>query len=145
MYLPDDILALSDRLSMHHSLELRVPFVDHKIVEFCANVPGHLKIKGLKKKWLLTKIAKKYLPPGVISHRKQGFTSPMAAWFKSDLESFTRRLLDANSIGSHLFNIETIKTILSEHKARRRLNDKRIFSLVMFQAWYRSFQMAKSP
>ncbi len=141
MYLPDDILALSDRLSMYHSLELRVPFVDHRIIEFCAGIPSRLKIKGLRKKWLLTKIAKKYLPSRVIDHRKQGFASPMAAWLNNDLKRFTEKMLDDRTIADqHVFDPRRIEIILSEHQTRRRLNDKSIFSLLMFQVWLNNFQ-----
>ncbi|MBZ5555290.1 MAG: asparagine synthase (glutamine-hydrolyzing) [Acidobacteriia bacterium] len=140
MYLPDDILALSDRLSMHHSLELRVPFVDHKLVEFCVTIPSGMKVRGLKKKYLLKKMAREFLPPEVINHRKQGFASPMASWLKSDLKEYAEELLSHDNLRKHgLFKPDFAKKVLHEHFGGRELNDKLIFSLMIFQKWYERY------
>jgi len=136
MYLPDDILALSDRVGMHHSLELRVPFIDHKVVEYCATIPSALKIKGLEKKHLLKVAARRFLPEPVISHRKQGFSSPMAAWLRADLRGSVERLLEPAAVRERgLFSPVEVSRLIDEHQARRRLNHKTIFSLVMYTKW----------
>jgi asparagine synthase (glutamine-hydrolysing) len=136
MYLPDDILALSDRVGMHHSLELRVPFIDHKVVEYCATIPSALKIKGLEKKHLLKVAARRYLPEPVISHRKQGFSSPMAAWLRGDLRGSVDRLLAADVLRQHgVFAPAEVARLIDEHQSRRRLNHKTIFSLLMYNRW----------
>jgi asparagine synthase (glutamine-hydrolysing) len=86
-YLPEDILAVTDRLSMHHGLEVRVPFLDHKFLEFCATIPPELKLKGMRKKHLLKSAVRQYLPREVITHRKQGFVGPMTRWLKKRAEA----------------------------------------------------------
>lgn len=136
MYLPDDILALTDRLGMHHSLELRVPFVDHKLMEFCAKIPSNLKIRWGRKKYLLKKAAASYLPASVIRHRKQGFGSPMAIWLRTDMMPYVDRILAPERIDAvSVLNPMRVREILTAHQERRSLNDKQIFSLIIFQRW----------
>lgn len=135
-YLPEDILALSDRLSMRHSLELRVPFVDDKVFEFCATIPADMKIKGQQKKYLLRKIAKKYLPDEIFSHRKQGFASPMAAWLRTDLREYVQESLSQSNINKHgILNFKYVQGLIDQHQTRRELNDRKIFAILMFQKW----------
>jgi len=137
MYLPDDILALSDRVGMYHSLELRVPFVDHKLVEFCAKLPSKLKIRNGKKKYLLKKAGKRLLPNSVISHRKQGFCSPMSSWLSGDLlKTVENKLSDDEISKDNIFNKSTVRELISSHYERNQMNDKLIFSLMLFQDWY---------
>ena len=136
MYLPDDILAISDRVGMAHSLELRVPFVDHRVIEYCAKIPANLKIRGVEKKHLLKKVSKKYIPKSVISHRKQGFSSPMASWLRHDLKEYTAQILCSKHLDRQgIFNSAYVSSILSDHYERRSLNDKKIFNLLMAQRW----------
>lgn len=140
MYLPDDILALSDRLSMHHSLELRVPFVDHKLVEFCATIPSRMKIRLFSKKYLMKVIAKPLLPASVLRHRKIGFAAPMGSWLRNELKNYTMELLCAESVGKDgWFRPEYIKRVVTEHMERRESHTKLIFGLMMFQKWFRTY------
>lgn len=136
-YLPDDILALTDRLGMWHSLELRVPFVDHTLVEFCARIPGALKIARGTKKHLLREAARPLLPPSVLDHRKQGFGSPMAMWLRGSLNGFVQsslRPLEIERAGVLLPS--QVQHQLKAHSERRAMNDKQIFSVLMFQRWW---------
>ena len=136
MYLPDDILALSDRIGMHHSLELRVPFVDHKLVEFCARIPSRLKLRHGEKKYLLKTAGKDLLPSSVISHRKQGFCTPMASWLSGDLRNVVDEELSEIKIRKgNIFNYPVIRGMVDEHYHRNQLNDKLLFSLLVFQRW----------
>lgn len=135
-YLPEDVLALSDRLSMWHSLELRVPFVDHKLVEFCASIPTSLKIRGREKKFLLRRAARGVLPDAVLDHRKQGFAAPMAAWLRRDLKEYVADSLSASAVARHgVLDSDYIQTLLQDHWDRRELNDRKLFSVFMFQRW----------
>ena len=139
-YLPEDLLALNDRIGMHHSMELRVPFVDHTLMEFCAAIPNHLKIRRLEKKYLLKKIARKYVPSDVLSHPKQGFGSPMTSWLREDLKSFIFKNLSEERLRIHnLFNIAFVQKMLQEHMERRQNHYKKIFSLLIFQRWYEKY------
>ncbi len=136
MYLPDDILALSDRIGMHHSLELRVPFVDHKLVEFCARIPSSLKLHRGEKKYVLKKAAHPLLPESVIAHRKQGFCAPMASWLAGDLRKVvTTELSDSRIHSQGLFNGGTVQQKIGEHYTRAKLHDKLLFSLLIFNKW----------
>ena len=136
-YLPEDILALSDRLSMWHSLEVRVPLVDHLLVELSARLPIQYKLDWHRKKILLRKIAARRLPVEVTSHRKQGFESPMAAWLRTDLADYARGILGKERLGkSGLFDSDYVSAKLEEHLAGRHKNNKLLFSLIMFQEWH---------
>jgi len=136
-YLPDDILALTDRISMHHGLEVRVPFVDHEVMEFCAKIPPEIRLKGFKKKYLLKKAMTGILPDDVINHRKQGFVGPTATWIKNDLREYIVDILSENNIKKHgIINSNTVQKILNEHFTGKNLHDKLIWSLVIFQKWY---------
>jgi asparagine synthase (glutamine-hydrolysing) len=141
-YLPEDILACTDRTSMWHSLEVRVPFLDHRLVEFCTTIPNRLKVSSLEKKRILKKGASPLLPDRVISHRKQGFDSPMTRWLQTDLKSFALELLSEENLAKHgLFKKSFIDVILSEHFSRVEIHDKLIWSLVMFQSWYNTYMV----
>lgn len=136
MYLPEDILALSDRIGMLHSLELRVPLVDHRLVEFCAKIPNSLKIRRGEKKHLLRRAARDHVPPSVLDHRKQGFASPMASWLRRDLLPLMEGLLGQDHVERDgILNPAFVSEALDDHLSRRRLNDKLLFSLLVFQVW----------
>ena len=136
-YLPEDILACTDRLSMHHSLEVRVPFLDHKLIEYSATIPSGIKMKWFRKKYLLKKAFSAMLPDAVIHHKKQGFVGPMAQWLQSDLKAITHETLAGSRIERHgIFNKDTIKTILNDHYAGRETNDTLVWSLLVFQTWF---------
>ncbi len=141
-YLPEDILACTDRLSMHHSLEVRVPFLDYKLVEYCATIPPEMKIKWLKKKYLLKKGVSGLLPKPVLEHKKQGFVGPMTKWLQTDLKGLTRDMLSERNLGQHgLFDKKTVDRILDDHYSGREINDTTIWSLMMFQSWFNLYQM----
>lgn len=136
-YLPEDILALSDRLSMWHSLEIRVPLVDHPLVELSARLPSRYKLDWRRKKILLKQIAARHLPTEVTNHRKQGFESPMAAWLRTDLAAYARDILGRDRLGKiGLFDAGYVSSKLEEHLAGHQKNNKLLFSLIMFQEWY---------
>lgn len=139
-YLPEDILAMSDRLSMHYGLELRVPFLDHPLVEFCATIPSSLKIQALTKKYLLKEVARKLLPKEVINHRKQGFGSPMSAWLRGDLKHYASETLSPQRLRKHgLFDEQAVQSLMDAHMSHRESNNRQLFTLIMFQKWYERF------
>lgn len=136
-YLPEDILAVTDRMSMQHALEVRVPFLDHVFMEYCATIPPEMKLKGLRKKHLLKTAAKAFLPAEVISHRKQGFVGPMTRWLKSELKPFVLETLAEKNLAKHdLLNAATVRQVLDEHFSGREIHDTLIWSMVIFQTWF---------
>lgn len=136
-YLPEDILAVTDRLSMHHSLEVRVPFIDHKFLEFCATIPVDIRMKGFQKKYLLKKAVRPLLPKEVIDHRKQGFIGPMTQWLKHDLKPYVLNTLTEKNLGKHgLLDLGTVNKVLDEHFSGKEIHDTLIWSLLIFQKWF---------
>jgi len=127
-------------LSMRHSLEVRVPFLDHKLMEYCATIPPELKIKRFRKKYLLKKAVAPLLPKPVIEHKKQGFVGPMAMWLKTDLKRLTLRRLSEENLKRHgVLNPQTVKTVLDEHYSGKENNETLIWTLLVFQSWFDSY------
>ncbi len=136
-YLPEDILAVTDRMSMQHSLEVRVPFIDHLFLEFAATIPAEMKMSWWRKKYLLKKAAAQLLPQPVIRHRKQGFVGPMAQWLKGDLKPYVLEALRKDKIASQgVLNPTTVQRILSEHFDGKEIHDTLIWSILIFQKWH---------
>jgi asparagine synthase (glutamine-hydrolysing) len=139
-YLPDDILALSDRLSMWHSLELRVPLIDHELTELAATMPSKYKVRLGSTKWLLRGIAEKWLPREIVHHRKQGFESPMAAWLRGELREFATEILTGPSMTElGWFQPAEIQRLLDDHLDGRQKNNKILFSLLMLAGWVQKY------
>ncbi len=138
-YLPDDILTLTDRLSMWHSLELRVPYLDHRLVEEAMSIPANLKIRGLRQKHILKEVAAKWLPQPVIRHRKQGFEAPMGRWLRGPLKSLLQDALSAEAIArAGVFSAAEVERLKQEHLSGARKHSKALFSLLMFHLWQAS-------
>lgn len=136
-YLPDDILRLTDRLSMWHSLELRVPYLDYRLVEEAMRIPSALKIRGMRQKHLLKEVARRWLPASVIDHRKQGFEAPMGQWLRGPLRTLMRDTLGSRSLAADgIFDPATVEQLQDEHLSGRRKHSKILFSLLMFQLWH---------
>jgi len=135
-YLVDDILTLSDRLSMWHSLELRVPYVDHNLVALAARIPTALKIRGSRQKYLLKRVAERWLPHDMIYHRKQGFEAPMGRWLRGPLLPLFNSVVNRDSVNRlGLLRYDQIVHLRDEHASGRRKHSKILFSVLMLHAW----------
>jgi asparagine synthase (glutamine-hydrolysing) len=138
LYLAEDILVKVDRASMLHSLEVRAPFLDYRIVEFAfGRVPSRLKANAHGRKILLKRLAARILPTGFDPERKQGFSIPLAAWLRDGpwLRFFREVLLDGTD---GLFNRRYLERLL-DGQARGRSNSERLFALVLFELWRREY------
>lgn len=143
VYLPDDLLTKVDRMSMLHSLEVRVPLLDHKLIEFAGSLPFSMKLKGRTTKYLLKQAMKDLLPPEVLKQRKQGFALPLKRWFQKELYDFSKKLLlDSKSENLRYFQKETIGEMLEEHRSGRQHYGHQLYALVVFELWSR---LAKQP
>jgi asparagine synthase (glutamine-hydrolysing) len=134
-YLAEDILVKVDRASMLNSLEVRAPFLDHRLIEFAfTKVPSQLKATLHDKKILLKRLTVRVLPPEFNRQRKQGFSIPLADWLKSGpfRNLFYSVLLDENC----LFDRSTVQGLLKGQE-RGRNNSERLFALVLFELWRR--------
>lgn len=133
-YLPDDILVKVDRMSMAHSLEVRSPFMDHNIVEFVCGLPVEQKLRGLSTKYILRKAFEGEIPQNILRRPKQGFSVPLAAWFRGRLKEFSYDILVAGDFSDFL-NHEYIKRIWVEHQSGRCDNSHILWILLMFAVW----------
>jgi len=135
-YLPGDLLVKADRMTMANSLEGRSPFLDHKLAEWAARLPVHLKVKGRTGKYLLRKAFADKMPSSVGGRGKQGFGIPVGAWFRGPLAGWAEdALLAEDSMLNTWFNPAALKTILGEHRAGQQDHGKRIYALVMLSLW----------
>jgi asparagine synthase (glutamine-hydrolysing) len=140
MYLQDDILVKVDRASMAHGLEVRVPYLDHNIVEYMSGVQSIYKLHGFTSKYLLKKAAGGLLPPEIIKRRKAGFMIPLATWLKADLKPIVEDLCSESRIKRDgYFNPAFVRTMLDDHYAGRRDYRKMIWTLLAFQMWKENY------
>lgn len=144
-YLPDDILAKVDRMSMAHSVEVRPPFLDHRIVEFAATVPMGLKIRGSKGKILLRHLMKGRLPDSVPGRKKVGFDIPAHEWLRGPLRPLLEDTL-ATGLAEHggLFRSHEIERCLRDHLARRSNLGYELWGLMVLFLWMKKWQIQTS-
>lgn len=135
-YLPDNILTKLDRASMAVSLESRVPFLDHRLVEFSWRLPNHLKIRDKKGKWLLRQLLKHSIPESIINRPKAGFTLPLDIWLKGPLKEWAWAYLCPEAL-SHapFFKKNRIEKIWDEHQKGKRSHHNLLWSIIVFQQW----------
>ncbi len=136
LYLTDDILVKSDRASMQNSLEIRSPFLDHRLVEYVSMLPDRFKLKTLQTKYILKKVAEKYLPDEVIYRPKKGFGIPITQWLREDLKEPMLDLLSKDRLESQgIFDYQGIKKLTDEHLNHKTNNRKLLWALLSLQLW----------
>jgi asparagine synthase (glutamine-hydrolysing) len=139
-YLPDDILVKVDRMSMRHSLEARVPFLDHLLVEDVNAAPVDLKLRGSVGKYLLKRILTPHLPPPILTRKKMGFGIPIRHWFGGSLQDYARDwLLAPSSRCAQFVRRPAIERIIRAHGAGMRDFSRKIWILLMFEHWCRRY------
>jgi asparagine synthase (glutamine-hydrolysing) len=139
-FLPDDILALADRLSMAHGLELRVPFVDHHVVDRVFPLPRHAKIGWLRSKHLLRRAVRDRLPRAHFSAPKRGFVGPTASWLRHEMREMVQDELSTERIGRlGLFAPDAVQRLIAEHFDGRRDREGILWALLTFSTWHRVF------
>ncbi|HOZ46272.1 MAG TPA: asparagine synthase (glutamine-hydrolyzing) [Candidatus Hydrogenedentes bacterium] len=138
MYLPDDILTKVDRMSMACSLEARVPLLDHRIVEFAATVPFHLKYAGGSSKCLVRHAMRGILPEQTLAQRKHGFAIPIQKWFREELgDAFTKTVLADEALCRRFLHRETAARIFAAHRNGREDYGHHLWALMTFEHWLR--------
>jgi asparagine synthase (glutamine-hydrolysing) len=140
--LPDELLMYADKLSMAHSLEARVPYLDRTVVEFAQRLDASFKVRHGERKWLHRRVCEKFLPREILKRKKRGFAvNVVDAWFNSAAKGkIADMLLDENSLMFQLLKPAPVKKLLAEHQSRRHDNHKLLFSLVMFEQWLRGIR-----
>jgi asparagine synthase (glutamine-hydrolysing) len=139
-YLPEDCLVKVDRMSMAHSIESRVPLLDHLVVEFAASLPASMKMPGGRLKHLLKELAFSFVPREILDRPKQGFGVPVGHWFRGELrEAFGDILGSPLTRQRGYFNDAFINRILSEHLDGKRDHSSRLWQLLVFELWHRQY------
>jgi asparagine synthase (glutamine-hydrolysing) len=137
----EDVLAKVDRASMAVSLEVRVPVLDHKVVELAARMPSGWKLHGQTSKYVFKEALKKLLPGEIFTRPKTGFSIPLREWLRTDLREYTREhLVGSNGLASSgLFRKETLESLLKEHQSGLRNHSHALFALLSFSMWKSRF------
>lgn len=148
-YLVDDILVKVDRMSMAHSLEVRCPFLDHRLIEFVASLPPSLKLRGLKTKYILRKAMRSFLPPSTIRKKKWGFGVPFGSWLKGEFRELVTDALSEDQVEKRgLFRPEAVRRLLKFCMEKPYPNPlhvssyqilHRIWTLLMLELWQQQF------
>jgi asparagine synthase (glutamine-hydrolysing) len=140
LWLPDDLLAKVDRATMAYSLEARVPYLDHQLVEFCARLDAGQKIRGPTHKFLLKRVARRYLPASTVDRDKQGFVLPLTEWLMGPLSrELDTHLLEGGLAGRGIFRDGALARILAEFRSGRRNHVGRLWSLLVLERWFRRY------
>lgn len=141
-YLPDDILYKCDRMSMAHSLEVRPPFLDHRIVEFAASLPEDFKVRGSKLKFLLKELLKNKVPSAVLKRKKEGFDIPAHAWFRGPLRPLLEETLTPQAIeAAGVFERGVIPRMVSDHMERRQNLGYQLWGLLTLFLWMKQWNI----
>ena len=137
MYLEDNLLVKIDRASMACSLELRTPYLDHRLVEFAATLPAALKVRHFQLKWILKKAVQDWLPHEIVYRQKRGFSVPIASWMRAGLRRLVDETLGEEKLAREgLFNAKFVRRLLDEHWRGRADHRKPLWALLCFQLWY---------
>jgi asparagine synthase (glutamine-hydrolysing) len=146
IYLADDLLVKTDRMSMAHSLEARVPYLDPVVAELALALPTGLKVRGLSKKRLLRSALRPLVPARILSARKRGFSIPAAAWLRGELAPLARELLGPERTDSQgFFDPGAVTGLLDEHLERRQDHSRQLWGLMSFSLWAEEMQRRPGP
>ncbi|MDB9314654.1 asparagine synthase (glutamine-hydrolyzing) [Spirulina sp. CS-785/01] len=137
LYLEGDILPKVDRASMANSLEVRVPFLNHTLVEYVAQMPHSLKLRGFTTKYILRRTMQDYLPTPILNRKKKGFNMPVAKWLTKELRPLVEEMLSPSRLQREgFFNADYVQQLLQEHMSGKADHRKLIWTLLVFELWY---------
>ena len=145
-YLPGDILTKVDRASMAHSLEVRVPLLDHPFLEWAATLPSDLKLKGGEGKYILKKSLEPYVPWDVMYRPKMGFAVPLSSSFRGALRDKVRAAVSSEVLAdTGFFDASRLRQVVDEHQSGRREHSAIIWSVMMFESFLRKVHDGPMP
>ena len=140
LWLPENLLDRGDRMTMGASVEGRVPFLDHELVEFAFALPKNVKVRRFIRKWLIKRIAAKYLPREIVYRRKVGFSVPLAQWFRGKLRSMCYdHICQPSGFLGEIFSRQQLQKILDDHCTNRKDNALKIWTLLGLSLWVKVF------
>ncbi len=135
-YLPDNLLTKVDRATMQWGLEARSPYLDRDLVQFALGLPSEFKVRGLETKWLLKRVADRYLPAGLVRRWKRGLSVPVARWINHGLRAEADRVLARDRLDAvGLFDGGLVAGLLAEHRAGRADHGRALWPLIVFERW----------
>lgn len=141
LWLPDDLLTKVDRATMAHSLEARVPYLDHQFVEFAARLDPALKQHGNTRKYLLKKLAERYLPHDIVHRGKQGFIMPLPQWLATGLKSELEHALSGKGLDKRgIFRAGELPRLLAEHQSGKKNHAFRMWALLVLERWFARYE-----
>ena len=144
--LPDDLLMLTDKMSMATSLECRVPLLDHELVELAARMPEEVKIRGGRLKHAMKEAVANLLPRDILERKKRGFGTPMGAWLKKELAPLVRGLLSDSVVKDRgLFHFPAVQELIASHEANRIDGTDRLLTLLSLEIWSRLYLDGRAP
>ena len=136
LWLPDNLLDRGDRMTMGASVEGRVPFLDHELVEYAFSLPVDTKVRGFARKYVIKQIARKYLPAGIVDRPKVGFRLPLTQWFRGRLRDLCYDKICAGSgFAAQVLNRTELQRLLDDHCAGRKDNWLQIWTLLGLSIW----------
>jgi asparagine synthase (glutamine-hydrolysing) len=145
-YLPGDLLVKMDRMSMAHGLEGRSPFLDKKLMQVVARLPGDFKLRDGQLKWILKRALRGILPDEILFRKKKGFSVPLAEWFRGSLRDLSQDLLLGSRCRDRgMFNPKYVARLLTEHQAGKANHEHRLWALLCFEVWCRNFLDSENP
>ena len=140
VWLPENLLLKGDKMTMATAVELRVPFLDHKLLEYVAGLPDSMKVRGNQGKWILRKVMGNVLPPSILHRTKKGFPNPAASWLRHDLRELVRdTLLARTSACGQFFDPQAIEQIVNLHERGKFSEYQEVWSLLVFECWHKQF------
>jgi asparagine synthase (glutamine-hydrolysing) len=135
-YLPDDILVKVDRASMAVSLEVRAPFLDHRVIELAWSLPLEMKIRNDRGKWIERHLLRRYVPSALVDREKQGFGLPLANWLRGPLRPWAEELLAARRLREHeLFDVDAVTNAWKRQQEGDDSYEPALWTVLMFQSW----------
>jgi asparagine synthase (glutamine-hydrolysing) len=138
--IPDHLLPIVDRMSMSQGLEVRPPLLEHRMVEFAGHLPANLKLRGTKLKYILRRVAARYLPAELVKRPKQGFGFPLAQWMRTDLAHLLSEVFaDSRFIAAGVFSRPYVERLLREHLEGKHDHNFRLWILLNLEVWHRLF------
>jgi len=144
--LPDDLLMLTDKMSMATSLECRVPLLDQELVELAARMPEEVKIRGGRLKHVMKEAVSDLLPRDILERKKRGFGTPMGAWLKGELAPLVRGLLSDSVVkGRGLLHFPAVQELIASHEANRIDGTDRLMTLLNLEIWSRLYLDGRTP
>jgi asparagine synthase (glutamine-hydrolysing) len=138
--LPDDLLLLTDKMSMAASIECRAPFIDSELIELTGRMPSNLKVHGLTLKYLLKKAVQPWLPAEILRRKKRGFGAPVGSWLRKDLRFLVQETLSPDQVRKRgIFDPAAVQSIITAHDSQRRDHTDHLLSLINLELWSRIF------